>query len=102
MTECGGDRVVDAPHFDGGDFLYTIYNMYVFFGPALYLFIGFIAGGLVQPVMLNEQMDDADIAALHGNDDRALRYKAMIFTNPKVQENVRALLPVWDRNGFLD
>lgn len=77
---------------------YYIYDLY-FLCP---IHVGFIAGSLVQPIMLNENSEDADIAALHGNDERALRYKAMIFTNPKVQENLRALLPVWDRNGLLD
>lgn len=66
------------------------------------MYLGFIAASLVQPIMLNENTEDADIAALHGNDERALRFKAMMFLNPKVQENLRALLPVWDRNGVFE
>lgn len=52
--------------------------------------------------MLNEQTDDADIGALHGDDARALRFKRTIFTNAKVQSNVRKLLPVFDRRGLFD
>lgn len=52
--------------------------------------------------MLNEDTEDADIAALHGSDERALRFKRMMYGSAKVQAIVRSLLPIFDRRGLLD
>lgn len=57
---------------------------------------------LVQPIMLNEETEDADIGALHGSDARALRFKRMMYGSEKVQAIVRNLLPIFDRRGLLD
>lgn len=63
---------------------------------------GFISSCLVQPIMLNEETEDADIAALHGSDARALRFKQTLYASGKVQRIVRKLLPIFDRRGLLD
>lgn len=65
-------------------------------------FYAFVSSLLVQPLMINECSDDADIETLHGHDERAQRFKKMIYTNPKVIAAVKELLPVYDRLGLLD
>lgn len=52
--------------------------------------------------MINECTEDADIDALHGCDERALRFKRTLFSNPKVHSIVRHLLPIFDKKGLLD
>lgn len=68
----------------------------------IYIIVGFISSCLVQPIMINECTEDADIDALHGSDDRALRFKRTLFSNPKVHSIVRHLLPIFDKKGLLD
>ena len=52
--------------------------------------------------MLNEETTDADLDALVGSDDRAKRYRKVIYQNKKVQKNLCNLLPVFERQGLLD
>lgn len=61
-----------------------------------------MAALLVQPVMLNENTENADIEAIHGNNERSIIYKKQLYLNEKVQNNIRSLLPYFDRKGILD
>lgn len=61
-----------------------------------------MAALIVQPVMINEHSDDADIEALFGSDERCKKYKKQLYSNEKVQNNIRILLPIFDRKGILD
>lgn len=64
--------------------------------------LAFMSASLVQPLFLNENCEDADIEALHGNDERAVRFKHLMYTNKQVQANLRNLLPIFERKGILD
>lgn len=59
---------------------------------------------LVQPFMLNEVPVEADINDLYGDRDheRAREFRRLVLSNPKVHQNIRNLLPVFDRRGLLD
>ncbi|CAD7091876.1 unnamed protein product [Hermetia illucens] len=58
---------------------------------------------ITQPVMLNEIVEDASLNRfLEGNTEKSMQLRYAIFSNPKVQDNLRRLLPVFDRRGLLD
>ncbi|XP_065354501.1 uncharacterized protein LOC135948974 [Calliphora vicina] len=57
---------------------------------------------IIQPVMLNQDSTDADYNALMGEDDRAMSFKSRLYDNPIIQENLKNLLPVFDRRGLLE
>lgn len=54
--------------------------------------------------MLNEVPIDADIHDLYGSQDqeRARQFRELVLSNVKVHENIRKLLPIFDRRGLLD
>ncbi|CAD7091874.1 unnamed protein product [Hermetia illucens] len=56
-----------------------------------------------QPLMLNEKVDDASFnCLLEENTERSMNLRNAIYGNPKVQDNLRRILPVFDRRGILD
>ncbi|EDW84846.2 uncharacterized protein Dwil_GK14342 [Drosophila willistoni] len=57
---------------------------------------------VVQPVMISEDSTDACFNALVNNDERGIRFKDRLFQNPIVQQNLKALIPEFDRIGLLD
>ncbi|XP_023305293.2 uncharacterized protein LOC111687109 [Lucilia cuprina] len=57
---------------------------------------------VIQPVMLNQDSTDADYNALMGEDDRAMSFKRRLYNNPIIQENLKNLLPMFDRRGLLE
>ncbi|XP_037817359.1 uncharacterized protein LOC119607490 [Lucilia sericata] len=57
---------------------------------------------ILQAVMLNEDPTDADYNSLMGEDDRAMSFKSRLYNNPTIQENLKNLLPLFDRRGLLD
>lgn len=66
------------------------------------IFVAVHSSVVIQPVMLNQDSKDADFNALMGEDDRAMRFKSNLYNNPIIQENLRNLLPVFDRRGLLE
>lgn len=68
----------------------------------LIFFSAFTSSLLVQPVMLNENCEDADIESLLGSDEKAVRFRNTIYSNPKVHNNIKQLLPIFDKRGLLD
>lgn len=63
---------------------------------------GFTSSCLIQPIMLNENVKDADLEAVIGNDDRSKQFKRLILQSPRVQKNLRNLIPLYDRLGVFD
>uniref|UniRef100_W8B1A9 CHK kinase-like domain-containing protein n=1 Tax=Ceratitis capitata TaxID=7213 RepID=W8B1A9_CERCA len=55
-----------------------------------------------QSAMINEKTDDAELKNLIGTDETASKFRATLYTNKKVQENIKNLLPYFDRKGLLD
>lgn len=57
---------------------------------------------VVQPVMISEDSTDACFNALMNDDERGIRFKNRLYNNPVVQQNLKALMPVFDRKGLLE
>ncbi|XP_030565748.1 uncharacterized protein LOC115766082 [Drosophila novamexicana] len=57
---------------------------------------------VVQPVMISEDPTDACFNALMNDDERGIRFKNRLYNNPVVQQNLKALMPVFDRKGLLE
>ncbi|KAH8359983.1 hypothetical protein KR093_009932, partial [Drosophila rubida] len=57
---------------------------------------------VVQPVMISEDATDACFNALMNDDERGIRFKNRLYTNPIVQQNLKALMPMFDRKGLLE
>ncbi|XP_067646821.1 uncharacterized protein [Eurosta solidaginis] len=55
-----------------------------------------------QSVMLNEDTDDAEFESLVGSDERSCNFRRSCYTNKRVQDNIKTLLPYFDRKGLLD
>ncbi|XP_017140524.1 uncharacterized protein LOC108154687 [Drosophila miranda] len=55
-----------------------------------------------QAVMVNDQTDDADFNALIQDDERGRNFRRVVYSNKKLQEIVKNLLPAFDRIGLLD
>lgn len=55
-----------------------------------------------QAIMLNPDTDDADFHAVLKLDERGMKFKHLLFSNPALQENLKLMLPVFDRMGLLD
>lgn len=64
--------------------------------------LGFVVACLVQPLMINEQVEDANIDVLLTNDERALKFRRLLFSSAKVQANLQKLIPMYDEMGLLD
>lgn len=52
--------------------------------------------------MINENTEDADLEALILGDERSIKYKRIIYSSPKVQANLRKLIPYYDKMGVFD
>ncbi|KAL5292055.1 hypothetical protein ACFFRR_011074 [Megaselia abdita] len=55
-----------------------------------------------QPVMLNPDTEDADFHAVLKVDERGMKFKRLLFSNPVLQENLKIMLPVYDRMGLFE
>lgn len=64
--------------------------------------IGFISSCIIQPLLLNEATSDADIEALTMGDERSMEYKRLLYSSPKVRDNIRKLIPIYDSLGIFD
>lgn len=80
----------------------NLYCFILFIWFFIFVLVAFMSSCLVQPLMINECTDDADIESLHGSDERAKRFKRFLFKNEKVQANIRRLIPIFDNKGLLD
>lgn len=63
---------------------------------------GLVTALLSEPIHINTQTQDADCHALLMDNERARKFKDLLYTNKIVQANVRRLLPFYDRRGLLD
>lgn len=52
--------------------------------------------------MINEETKTADVEALLGDDERSKDYKRLMYRSPKVQANLRKLIPIYDAIGVFD
>lgn len=68
----------------------------------IFLHLGFVVACLVQPLMINEHVEDANIEALLLNDERAMKFKRIMYSSAKVQANVQKLVPMYDEMGLFD
>lgn len=55
-----------------------------------------------QPIMVNPITEDADFSALMKVDERGMKFKHLLFSNPVVQDNLKLMLPVFDRMGLFE
>lgn len=62
---------------------------------------GLVYTTTVLPIMTSDDADN-DFVAHHSEDERAVNMKRRIMKNPKFQEIVKRMLPVFDRRGLLD
>lgn len=67
-----------------------------------FMFLGFTSGCLIQPIMLNEHTEDANIESIFNNDERAKAFKRLTLGSDRVQQNLKYLLPYFDRRGVFD
>lgn len=52
--------------------------------------------------MINEETAEADVEALIIGDERSMKFKRVIYSSPKVQANLRKLIPIYDSMGLFD
>lgn len=45
---------------------------------------------------------DANLEALLMDDERAMKFKRAIYSTPKIQANLRKLIPMYDSMGLFD
>lgn len=62
----------------------------------------FIISVSPQAVILNPDTEDADFQGLVKTDEKGMKFKKHIQSNPVLQENLRISLPVFDKMGLLD
>ncbi|XP_065354504.1 uncharacterized protein LOC135948976 [Calliphora vicina] len=55
-----------------------------------------------QAIMINDLCDDADFHSLVDDDERSRNFRASAYKNKRVQNNIKTLLPYFDRHGLLD
>lgn len=63
---------------------------------------GFIASCTIQPFMINESTEDADLEAMTTETERSMKYRRNMYQQPKVQANLRKLIPIYDQMGLFD
>lgn len=61
--------------------------------------IGFIIACLDQPTALIENTENADFDALVSGDERSMEFKRLMYRSPRIQENLRHLIPFYDQLG---
>uniref|UniRef100_A0A1L8DZA2 Putative ecdysteroid kinase n=1 Tax=Nyssomyia neivai TaxID=330878 RepID=A0A1L8DZA2_9DIPT len=65
-------------------------------------FMAFLAGVVMQPIMLVEDSTNADMDTLISESDAAKQFKRNLYRNPKTKTAVKYLLPFLDQRGLLD
>lgn len=66
------------------------------------LFSGFVVACLVQPLMINDEVEDANIEALLTGDAQAMKFRRLLYSSPKVQANLQKLIPMYDEMGLFE
>lgn len=66
------------------------------------LVTGFIVSCLLQPIVLNENTEDADFGAIIMDDERAINFKRAMFASTRIRENLRKLIPYYDSLGVFE
>lgn len=64
--------------------------------------IGFVGGCMDQPIVINDKTETADIEALLGDNERSKDYKRLMYSSPRVQANLRKLIPFFDSMGIFE
>ncbi|GAB0088779.1 uncharacterized protein DMENIID0001_032430 [Sergentomyia squamirostris] len=65
-------------------------------------FMAFIAGVMMQPIMMVEDSANADMDNLISDSDASIQFKRNLYRNPKTQVALKYLLPYLDQRGILD
>ncbi|CAD6991942.1 unnamed protein product [Ceratitis capitata] len=65
-------------------------------------FYAFTAAIVNQPLQTTANTEDADLNSLIEINERSRKFYEMLYSDPKVQNTVKALLPFFDRKGLLD
>ncbi|XP_016980493.1 uncharacterized protein LOC108045621 [Drosophila rhopaloa] len=55
-----------------------------------------------QAILTNDQTADADFHALMKDDERGRNFRKLLYTNKRLQDNLKYELPRFDRSGLLD
>nr|NP_651370.2 uncharacterized protein Dmel_CG10513 [Drosophila melanogaster]AAF56440.2 uncharacterized protein Dmel_CG10513 [Drosophila melanogaster]AAK92891.1 GH13495p [Drosophila melanogaster]AOQ12660.1 CG10513-PB [synthetic construct] len=55
-----------------------------------------------QAILTNDQNADADFNALMKDDERGRNFRKVLYTNKRLQDNLKRELPRFDRSGLLD
>ncbi|XP_030373465.1 uncharacterized protein LOC115623334 [Scaptodrosophila lebanonensis] len=65
-------------------------------------FLAVTSSLVCQAIMINDQNADADFNALVKEDERGRNFRKLLYNNKKLQDNVKRVLPVFNRCGLLD
>ncbi|XP_059620966.1 uncharacterized protein LOC132264697 [Phlebotomus argentipes] len=65
-------------------------------------FMAFLAGVMMQPIMLVEDTTNADMDTMISDSDASVQFKKNLYRNPKTQIALKYLLPYLDQRGVLD
>lgn len=68
----------------------------------IFLSVGFIVSCLLQPIVLNQNTENADFEAVINDDERSSQYKQSMFASAKVQATLRKLIPFYNKLGVFD
>lgn len=52
--------------------------------------------------MINDSIEDGDLEAMLTADERAVAFRRNMYQQPKVQVNLRKLIPFYDQLGLFD
>ncbi|KAH8232366.1 hypothetical protein KR032_004871 [Drosophila birchii] len=55
-----------------------------------------------QAILTNDQTADADFNALMKDDERGRNFRKVLYANKRLQENLKIMLPRFERSGLLD
>lgn len=72
------------------------------FSFVIFIKIGFVGACLDQPIVINDKTETADIEALLGDNERSKNYKRLMYSSPRVQANLRKLIPIFDSMGVFN
>ena len=68
----------------------------------IHLFTALSAATVNQPIMINDQCEDADFHSLIEDDERGRNFRNKLYENKRLQNNLKVLLPYFDQLGLLD
>lgn len=66
------------------------------------IFHGVISSFFIYPILVNEQKDAISFETLTTTGEEAVTLKKLLFTTPKVEANLKKLLPYFDEHGAFD